>query len=596
MWRLLLAFITSLVDSLRDKYNGLKIRHKLFLVNLAIAAVVCIISILTFQITLLIYQEILYNQAAKELNFFVSNIEKELEQIERYSYEIITDTEIQTILSRFKDRLGSTTATLSATRLSDKLWTYVFERNIVSVSIIDTNGQQYSGGMTIQANILPEIIKKAKDRMGAIVFIEPIDDFAVICARQIRKIQDLSLESLGTLVIKINTPSLIQQCSAGYFNDSVDLLIISDNSLVFSSGTLSEAIGAEFKLKDQHDYQIVTYNKKRYFASRLKSNYTQWTYISILPYQLIFYQISILKGIILLSFVFILGITSYLGAKFANSLTKPIEKLSNQMQVVQSGNFSIDKKDEKAYNRTDEIGNLEKNFITMVDKINNLIYENYTRQLLIKNAELTALRANINPHFLYNTLESINWLAKTNKQTEISQMVESLGRLLRNAISQKDHLATLSEEIGLLNDYITIQRMRFGDRLNFRLDIPKKWHNYRIPRLSLQPIVENSITYGLEKMADVCKISVTAREDGDNLLIIVEDNGPGITVENLERLRRWQHEPNGLGVGLKNIDDRLKIIYGNQYGLEIMSDYGVGTTVILRLPLPEGKYVQDIAH
>lgn len=588
MWRRLLVPIISL----RDRYNSLKIRHKLFLVNLTIVVVACFIGLITFQITLLIYQGIIYNQAAKELNFFVSNIEKELEQIERYSYEIITDTEIQTILTQLNDRSTSTTTpTLSATKLSDKLWTYVFARNIISVSIIDTTGQQYVGGMTIQAAIVPEITRKAAQRMGAIVFIEPIDDSSIICARQIRKIRNLSLEPLGTLVIKINTSSLIQQCSAGYFNDSVNLLITANGANIFSSGVLSEAIGNEFKLSKQNNYQIISYNRKRYFASCLKSNYTQWTYISILPYQLVFYQISILKGIILLSFLFIFIITSILGIKFANNLTKPIEKLSNQMQIVQNGNFIIDQREEVASSRTDEISNLEKDFVIMVDKINNLIYENYTKQLLIKNAELTALRANINPHFLYNTLESINWLAKTNKQPEISQMVESLGRLLRNAISQRDHLAMLSEEISLLKDYITIQTMRFGSRLNFHLDIAEKWYKFCIPRLSLQPIVENSITYGLEKMADVCRISVTAREDGDNLLIIVEDNGPGIAAEDLERLRRWQYEPNGLGVGLKNIDDRLKIIYGEQYGLEIMSDYGVGTTVILKLPLPEGEYV-----
>ncbi|NRG34939.1 sensor histidine kinase, partial [Niallia circulans] len=195
-----------------------------------------------------------------------------------------------------------------------------------------------------------------------------------------------------------------------------------------------------------------------------------------------------------------------------------------------------------------------------------------------------ALQAQINPHFLYNTLESINWQAKMNRQTDISSMVESLGYLLRNAISAKNDAVLLEEEIFIVDHYIRIQKYRYGDRLTFHKMIPPETKNCYIPKLMIQPLVENAIHYALEQMIEPCKITVRAVLRENNLHITVEDNGPGMEEELLARVRKQEVKTRGTGIGLYNIDSRIKLLYGEEFGLIIKSKRGTGTQVHLIIP------------
>lgn len=251
----------------------------------------------------------------------------------------------------------------------------------------------------------------------------------------------------------------------------------------------------------------------------------------------------------------------------------------------------MDKDETAVCERNDEIGVLQRDFTIMIQKIDTLIKDDYTKQILIKDAQLKALQAQINPHFLYNTLDSINWMAKLNQQRDISVMVESLGNLLRSAISGKEPIITLKEEVQLLKDYLTIQKMRFGDRLQFQLEIDQQWLSLKIPKLILQPIVENSINYGLENTLGICRITVKAVPDSDCLNITVIDNGPGIPDELLKKLAQGEVKPKGSGIGLQNIDHRIKLIFGEEFGLSVTSELGVGTKVLIRIPKGGGELV-----
>ena len=171
-----------------------------------------------------------------------------------------------------------------------------------------------------------------------------------------------------------------------------------------------------------------------------------------------------------------------------------------------------------------------------------------TRQLAVK-MEFEALQAQINPHFLYNTLETINWSAKMARQPHISSMVESLGFLLRSSISLKEPLIPLSQELGIVLHYINIQRIRFEERLDFRLDVPDVLMPVLIPKLSSEPLVENAVNYALEKMTDTCVIAITAEEKDGLIELTVSDNGPGMDESILMRLKSGEVKPKGSGVG-----------------------------------------------
>jgi two-component system sensor histidine kinase YesM len=232
---------------------------------------------------------------------------------------------------------------------------------------------------------------------------------------------------------------------------------------------------------------------------------------------------------------------------------------------------------------------LHRTFRIMVERINTLITENYANELLLKETEFRALQAQINPHFLYNTLESINWLAKVNKQAQISNMVESLGFLLRNSINMKEEILTLGEEIEVVKSYVTIQKYRFDERLAFGLEIPESLLKRRLPKLTLQPLLENAIHYALEPSIGTSSIIVSAELTEEGFFLTVADDGPGMPEDMLDKLRNGERRAKGKGIGLLNIDERIKIAFGDAYGIRIDSAPGRGTRVILTLPYEEGE-------
>lgn len=178
-----------------------------------------------------------------------------------------------------------------------------------------------------------------------------------------------------------------------------------------------------------------------------------------------------------------------------------------------------------------------------------------------------------------------------NGQQKISAMVKSLSNLLRGAIRNKEIVITIREEINLLKDYITIQKIRYGERLDFSMEADEEILDCSILKLTLQPIVENSITHGLENLTGPCKISVTAKRIQDLIRIEVTDNGPGISEDILTKLRNMEIESKGFGIGLSNIDKRTKLIFGEKYGLVFESELRKGTTVGIELPVVENMRV-----
>jgi two-component system sensor histidine kinase YesM len=272
-------------------------------------------------------------------------------------------------------------------------------------------------------------------------------------------------------------------------------------------------------------------------------------------------------------------------------LTRPIDELIVQMKQVQKGDFQLAEKEANEWVavQVDEVGQLQRTFRVMIQQINELITENYAKQLTIKETQFKALQAQINPHFLYNTLESINWMAKANGQPQISKMVEALGFLLRSSISLKEALITIGEELDIVANYITIQKFRFEERLIFEMDVPEEIKRLLLPKLTLQPLLENSIHYALEVMLEPCRIRIRTDRRPGCLVLIVEDNGPGMDPLLLKQVRTGEAETRGSGIGLKNIEERIVLAFGEGSGIEIYSEPGEGTTVCVIIPDETGS-------
>ncbi len=301
-----------------------------------------------------------------------------------------------------------------------------------------------------------------------------------------------------------------------------------------------------------------------------------------------------LTGIIVLSVALICAvgilIVSYI---LSRGLTKPIASLSQIMAAQNHHNLNLS----DAYmSRNDEVGMLYNEYNNMIDKLNTSIKHEYQNKLIILDAQMKSLEAQINSHFLFNTLESINSMAEIEGCETISTMALSLGNMFRYAIKTQSELVTIGEELNQVNDYIAIQMIRYEGRFQCEITIPPEIKRLKVLKLILQPIVENSLKHGILSNNITGLIRIDACLLDNCIYIKIIDNGCGITDSQLEILQKSLNEEatfTELGhntsphIGLKNIHSRIELYYGIGYGLTINSDMKEGTTVTIKLPIIE---------
>jgi two-component system sensor histidine kinase YesM len=256
------------------------------------------------------------------------------------------------------------------------------------------------------------------------------------------------------------------------------------------------------------------------------------------------------------------------------------------MKIVEKGDFDVKL---KLTNRN-EIGELCKTFNKMTRKVNKLINEVFIEKIRQKDLELQMLQNQINPHFLYNTLESIHMIAETNRDEKISIMAQSLGRILRFSISMKQDRVTIQEELNHLIDYIALQKVRFNNLFDITVNIDESIYKNLIIKMILQPIVENSIYHGLENIVEGGRINISGYVENSFVIFEIIDNGTGMDKTQVTNLNDYINGYNNFykSIGLKNVNKRIKLYYGAEYGIEIFSTMGEGTKVKVILPCIEG--------
>ncbi|MFD0680546.1 MULTISPECIES: sensor histidine kinase [unclassified Paenibacillus] len=566
--------------------RNLKIKHKLFIFIIMGAFLTSFLGWLFVQLSQSLYDSLIYRETTDKFHLFSQRIEEKLLNIDKLSLSIMSDADVQRYLKEIKTAPGTYEAYFAANELKKKLLTYhLFDYAVSSITILDTNNNSHGVGLnvkTINSSDMESLREKASEHKGASVWVGGIlQDDAFFSLREIREIDDSSMEPLGTLLIRTFADKIIYASpSESRYYDST-LLIVSGDKVIYPGESPISYQEQELLFNDVNNYSLITLNHEKYLAAYFTLQYTGWTFIHLVPYGSIFKDTFIMKIVLICLYVVVLLIILLVGLRFSKSITQPIEKLTKKITVVEKGNFELDKL-EFPENR-DEIGQLSRNFDKMIDKLDTLIKENYVKQIMLKDAEYNTLKAKLNPHFLYNTLDSINWLARMNGQQQISGMVKALGSLLRSTVNDKEFI-TLKEEIGNLSNYIYIQQFRFEDRLVYHMQIEEHLHSLYIPCIILQPIVENSIKYGVETASEMCEITVCAEELPDRLVIIVQDTGPGMDADYLSKLELNEVAAEGTGIGLQSINERLKILFGEPYGICIESEPDKGTIIKISIP------------
>jgi two-component system sensor histidine kinase YesM len=575
--------------SVFDRIRHMRIRHKLSLLIAFIIALSLLFTIAVQQYAFSIYDGQIYDKSSRVLNLSSSAIETELKRLQQLSYSIATDVTIQGWLVTLKESVSDYDRLIVRQHLVDRLFSFSgSEKYMYSIQLFDARGTEHDGGniVKLDPNKKQRILNTAAEANGENRWIYPDSgDPALIASRVIRSYHNTNfdLDYLGTLVIRINIEQIVRDLAS----EEGDLVLLSGSDVIYPrQPSLDVAKLSSPTLDTERGYAIEQVDGERFFIAHIRSRNTGWTYLNVTPFNQIFNRIVFIKQLVVLVFVGIFAVVITLGIRFSRGITRPIDDLIARMKMAEKGNF------EEAHLLApgdtsvamDEIGLLHRTFRLMIERINLLIRENYANRLLLKETEFKALQAQINPHFLYNTLESINWMAKVNRQTEISAMTESLAFLLRNAIDMKQPMITLGEELDIVRSYVTIQQYRYEERLVFELDVPETFLSRTIPKLTLQPLLENAIHYALEPTIEPCRISLRAYETEEGFFIAVEDTGPGMRPDTLERLKNGELKARGKGIGLLNIDERIRLAYGDRYGLRIEGGTGKGARVVVALP------------
>ena len=279
----------------------------------------------------------------------------------------------------------------------------------------------------------------------------------------------------------------------------------------------------------------------------------------------------------------ILVIVALLFSRFmARSITLPIQKLRDSMKKVQEGDFSVS---DVVVDSKNEIGSLTKSFDVMTHRIHELMEQNVHEQEEKRKSELKALQSQINPHFLYNTLDSIIWMAEGKKNEEVVLMTASLARLLRQSISNEDEVVPIANEVEYARGYLTIQKMRYKDKLEFQIEVDSSILYIPLIKLVLQPIIENAIYHGLKYKESKGLLIVKGFMKDGNAVLQVIDDGVGMDEETLAHIYD-KHKVNyhSNGVGVYNVQKRLKLYYGEDYGITYTSELGKGSTATITIP------------
>ncbi|MBB3111846.1 two-component system sensor histidine kinase YesM [Paenibacillus phyllosphaerae] len=469
--------------------------------------------------------------------------------------------------------------------------------DIMGISLVGDKGASYvvlpeSQYMTTyQLEGGTEWLEQAKGKFGEPTFITTHEVqstsgtvyqvFSI--ARELRSFD--SGQILGYIAIDIDPKAvrnLLAQVSMGseeslYIADSAgDLVLRKDQAAVYPPlGELTQEAGVSHMNVDGQSLLVAHVN----------SDVTGWTTVGVVPVAELTKDSLVVRNSMMLIGAICVGLAVLISVFIAFRMTMPLRKLRTLMRKVERGDLKVSFPVEQ----WDEVGQLGNAFNMMVSQLSELGYRLYETEIREKDAEIAALQSKINPHFLYNTLGSISMYAEVEGNREVVKMTNNLSRLLRYSLSGRKEIVTLRDEIEHVRGYMTIQKMRYEDRIHFGLDVEETLLECPVIPLLIQPIVENAINHGLDKGIGEGRINLACRRHQGMLAIVIEDDGIGMTSEQLSVIRQRLHHDYDLGGtsgnGLMNVHRRLRLHYGQQYGVQLESMPFQGLKVTLTMPV-----------
>ncbi|WP_029505440.1 cache domain-containing sensor histidine kinase [Lachnoclostridium phytofermentans] len=526
-----------------------------------------------------------------------SDVDSYIGYMENISQLIMMDGDVHTFLNNAYEELEI--RQLAKDRVINQFETILDIRNdITNLAIIGTNGRYLLNRGKDEINPYIDVkqkewYKKAIEGNGNIYIssshvqniVNGSYQWVVSLSRAI--IDRQNGEVIGALLVDLNYNVINNLCkkitlgNKGYLFllDEQGNIIYHPKQQLIYNGLINEMTLEVKECKENYFLTEGLKEKKLYVISR--SEKTGWTAVGVANASELFEQRTQTQKLYLISTVIILLIAMLLSILIARAITRPIKKLRDSMKEVEKGNFH-EKVDTYG---SDEIANLGKSYNIMIQTVEELLETQVKDQEQKRKSELRALQAQINPHFLYNTLDSIVWMAEEGKNQEVVTMTASLAKLFRQSISNEAEEVTLRQEIDYVRNYLIIQKMRYKEQLNYDIQVPESILNYFVIKLVLQPLVENALYHGVKYKEGGGTILVDGYETESTVVLQVIDDGIGMDVEELSHIfekRKSTQKTNRVAV--RNIHNRIQLHYGKEFGLNFESRKGYGTKVKVILP------------
>ena len=572
------------------RFRHWSLKYKILTIVLFNSVTMLLCAVFGYRLYTNAYNKLLFDSMASRLSVTSAQISQKMENAEYISNLILGSSSIQDCLSDLPSPEDAPAITEYNRTINNALTEYatLFRSNGIAYAAVYSKNGEYvncTNWVTLKRTpgfLLDAAIQNGYEKEGAVTWTHATRQPYMLLSRNVRQIRNMSLEPLGNMVIGLDLEQVVSEAVrfASQYKDQKVVIANQSGSLIYASSSLTDQRAEELITDPFTTYKIVSYDGHKYFAVKGTLPHYQYSYVTLAPFDEVAGALTVSMQTTFM--IFLVGILFiwYLSSRLIRGIIRQFDALIQKMKLFTQNELELPAEDNTCYST--EVGSLHRQFRLMAVRIQNLVKVNYVNEILTKDAQLKALRSQISPHFLYNTLETINWRAKAMGNDVISQMVESLGNLLRVSLSAQETLVTLAYELELVDSYITIQKIRFEERLEFQVITEDAFHEGMIPPLTIQPLVENAIHYGMEEMTEVCHIYLKVNVTDDIMVIQIRNEGSHFEDDLLEKLRNKSRNPHGFGIGLLNIDQRIQLLFGDEYGLTLSNedDFAVATITL----------------
>ena len=588
------------------KGNLLKIKNKLFGKILVFFVMIVLIPTVLIGIAAsFISLKIMVDKAVLSYSTTVSNLEvmleNELFETKMTAYYMYLDFDLKEAITKFNDNLDESIKAESVIR--EKFNNYKISSNFSNVNAVKVygfNGFNMSFGEKMELDNIDDVsivnsewYCKSLQNPDEFIWTGLQNDFIKIGEEKsisiFRVIKDRSYtKDIGMLYVNLDARIFSSMADKFSFSEKSQIYIVDNNNITVSDlETPKEIIelvkDKEEKSKKNYSCIVNGKNSEKYFLKFI-SDYN-WKVIGVLPIDEVSkssLELFVYAGVALL---IILISSSIIWFFVLAKIFEPVNKLTLATKAIRKGDFSI----QVNHSSNDELGILTNNFNYMVRKINELIQEVLDENNRKKDAEYRALQAQINPHFLYNTLNSIRWMAIIQKADNIKKVVDALGGLLRNSTSKMDQFITVKEEMDNLKDYIYIQKIAYNNKFQVEYDVSKDIEKYKCLKFILNPLVENAIFHGILPKESCGTIWISICKADNYLEFLVKDDGVGMSQEEIEKLLTKESESVKKlnGIGINSVFERLQMAYSRKAVFLIESKEDVYTSITIKIPLQD---------